>query len=469
MPPTFIKKILAPFKRPTPRTHPSQEVARVEPTHDIPPPISHTQSYHLAPEQGSELNIFPNARRFTIQNQHISFGPSKSLFDYLSPHIAAGAAHNSDERCDAPKCEQETRIAVQDEILGWIIGGDDHGDAQPRKITWVTGPAGAGKTAILGSIADECQAQGLLAASFFFSSFSGSASRRSKRCLVATLAYHLQRHKSLQGYGDQLLSVMAKDQLALSQRLEDQAETLILGPLREIEGGYDRSAIPQVIIIDGVDEVEAEQYHDPSRQEATRRNEDDQVQILSILLQCAKDPAFPFRILIASRPERAIEDFFTNTADSHTLRIFLDSKYNPDEDIELFLRAKFSEIRRRFRVSSTWPSDDAIRWIIDTASGQFIFAATAIRYISDPSYIPQQQLEHILCRLSEGDNRGNPYGALDRLYVHIFNSNPNPKLAVAWIGADRRNTTTSYLQTTGYASLKLSRERQLTSWGTLLP
>jgi hypothetical protein len=130
-----------------------------------------------------------------------------------------------------------------------------------------------------------------------------------------------------------------------------------------------------------------------------------------------------------------IEDFFTSDAEHLTLKIFLDSKYNPNKDIELFLKARFSEIRRGFRISSAWPGDDAIQWIIDTASGQFIFAATVIRYISDPSSLPQRRLEHILCRLSQGTKGGNPYGTLDRLYVHIFNSSPNPKLAVTWIGA----------------------------------
>ena len=55
------------------------------------------------------------------------------------------------------------------------------------KILHLTGPAGTGKTAIAGSIADTCDEEGLLAGSFFFASFVASETRRSKRCLVATL------------------------------------------------------------------------------------------------------------------------------------------------------------------------------------------------------------------------------------------------------------------------------------------
>ncbi|KAF6755298.1 hypothetical protein DFP72DRAFT_782643, partial [Ephemerocybe angulata] len=78
-----------------------------------------------------------------------------------------GAVHDSKERCDAPKCMSETRVAVQDEILSWITDG--HMDADPKRILWVTGPAGTGKTAILGSIAERCKADGTLAATFFIS------------------------------------------------------------------------------------------------------------------------------------------------------------------------------------------------------------------------------------------------------------------------------------------------------------
>jgi nucleoside-triphosphatase THEP1 len=60
---------------------------------------------------------------------------------------------------------------MQDEIVSWILHGDD--EEEPKKILWVTGPAGGGKTAIMGSTANTCQKKGLLACGFFFSSFAG--------------------------------------------------------------------------------------------------------------------------------------------------------------------------------------------------------------------------------------------------------------------------------------------------------
>ena len=118
-----------------------------------------------------------------------------TLLAGLREHVAAGALHNSAERCDAPKCHPETRVAVQDEVVSWIHHGDR--DGEPKKIMWVTGPAGTGKTAIMGSVADTCQAKGILGASHFFSSFSGSEDRRFKRHLIPTLAYQLVQHKAM--------------------------------------------------------------------------------------------------------------------------------------------------------------------------------------------------------------------------------------------------------------------------------
>ncbi|TEB20245.1 hypothetical protein FA13DRAFT_1645116, partial [Coprinellus micaceus] len=70
----------------------------------------------------------------------------------LNPHIAHGAAHNSDERWNAPSCHEETRVAIREDIVSWIEHGEE--DEEPKKIMWLSGPAGSGKTAIAGSVAE---------------------------------------------------------------------------------------------------------------------------------------------------------------------------------------------------------------------------------------------------------------------------------------------------------------------------
>ncbi|KAF5314629.1 hypothetical protein D9611_007140 [Ephemerocybe angulata] len=349
----------------------------------------------------------------------------------LEENISAGAAHNSDERCDAPKCHPYTRVAVQDEIISWITTGDM--DEEPKKILWLTGPAGTGKTAIAGSVAESCSEKGILAASFFFSSFSGSEDRRLKRCFVSTLAYQLRRHPSLSALDQHILSTIDHDPTVFRTRLIDQLEELILKPLRHLHNQIDASTTPKVIIIDGIDECEATNpFNRPmEEEEAQSIKEKDQLEILSLLLRAATDPCFPFRIVAVSRPERILSTFFSNATES-TLELFLDDKYDPDSDIELFLQSKFAAIRRRYCLPPSWPTLEQIRSIVSNASGQFIYAATVVRFVEDPSNLPQKQLDRVL-NLEKSGDLSKPFRALDTLYTLILNASPDPLSTVQWI------------------------------------
>ncbi|KAJ2916262.1 hypothetical protein MD484_g4175, partial [Candolleomyces efflorescens] len=366
-------------------------------------------------------------RDMHVHNHHN--GGSRNRVKDLEEHIAAGAMHNSAERYDAPKCHPQTRVAVQDELVHWIEHGEE--EENPKKFVWVTGPAGGGKTAIMGSIADICEEKGLLACCFFFSSFSQSINRRYKRCFVPTLAYQLVQHQALRPVGEDILSCVERDPAVFKKRVEVQFQQLLLQPLR----GIQRNAqTPKVILIDGLDECQAES-HNPSpsdKQAAIRTNEADQKEILHALLKAATDPSFPFRIIIASRPEHVIQSFFTYVAHRTTRRIFLDDKYEPDADMLLFLDAKFAEIGRDSNLPASWPSQDVKRTLVGNASGQFVYVATAIRFLEGSSDPPQELLNQIMA-LGYRDVATKPFALLDALYTHILNSSPKPLTAVCWL------------------------------------
>ncbi|RXW14353.1 hypothetical protein EST38_g11500 [Candolleomyces aberdarensis] len=377
-------------------------------------------------ENASNFNIEGGTHIYAKNYHHYGERPPKSSIEKLREHIAAGAFHNSDERCDAPKCHPETRVAVQDEVVGWICDRDSDGD--PKEIMWVTGPAGSGKTAIMGSVADTCQRKGILGATHFFSSFSGSANRRSKRFLVPTLAYQFVQHKAMTQVTDRILSAVEHNPAVFDHKLEVQLDQLILEPLRACQEG--RSAWPKVIIIDGLDECEAVQYHDEAQSSAPRRSkEDDQIEILSVLKIAASDPDFPFRIVIASRPEHAIKRFFADVAKPLTRELFLDAKYNPDADMALFLESKFANIRRESRLPSSWPGEDVRQTLIANASGQFIYVATVGRFMEVSGGDPDELLKQVL-RLPGFKASTDALAPLDALYTHILNSSPDPPLSI---------------------------------------
>ncbi|KAF6745706.1 hypothetical protein DFP72DRAFT_1077106 [Ephemerocybe angulata] len=397
---------------------------------------------------------FHRASNFKIDNLEIVQANTvtyagKSALERLEEHISPGAAHNSDERCDAPKCHPETRAAVQDEILSWITEGGDS-DAEPKRLLWLTGPAGTGKTAIAGSVAETCSENGLLAATFFFSSFSGSADRRSKACFVPTLAYQLRKHRGLQDVGKAILSAIDNDPAIFSTRVKDQFEELVLRPFRQLSNqSSGTSLFPKVIVIDGVDECEPLKAPGQSitKEEAQIAREREHLEILDVLFQAVCDPAFPFRIVVVSRPERQFATFFSETASDTTLKLFLDDKYDPNADIELFLHAKFAEIRRRYHFPPSWPTPAQIRSLVSNASGQFIYAATVIRFVDSRTHLPQEQLDCVLDlekepvetdpkskhTVPQSKSKPNPFRALDALYLHILRTCPDPLSTVEWM------------------------------------
>ncbi|KAF8975664.1 hypothetical protein BDQ17DRAFT_1267852, partial [Cyathus striatus] len=74
------------------------------------------------------------------------------------------ASYKSSEKYDAPKCHPETRIAVINDIMGWA-----HSDNWDQPILWMHGPAGAGKSSIMRTVAQKSDEEMILVASFFFS------------------------------------------------------------------------------------------------------------------------------------------------------------------------------------------------------------------------------------------------------------------------------------------------------------
>ncbi|KAJ3545784.1 hypothetical protein NMY22_g2297 [Coprinellus aureogranulatus] len=391
---------------------------------------------------------------------------AKAPIERLLEHVEMGAAYDSVDRggINAPKCHPETRKAVQEEIMGWIEQGD--GGAGDKRILLLAGPAGAGKTAIAGSIADECQKKGWLAGSFFFSASSLNHRLRSSQSVVATLAYQFTEHPQLAGLKDAILSLISSNPTIFEKNLQAQLGILLLQPLRTLLENRDASLWPKVVIIDGLDECETSApIHPPTRKPpnlgmglstnfgmglSTYSSQfslgqidlladiqmDHQQTVLMTLAYAAKSEFFPFRIVVVSRPERSIFEFFSKE-NSLSKKIFLDNKYNPDADIAVYLEAKFDEIRRRYDLALDWISRETIDYLIQEASGQFIYASTVIRFVDSPGakHPPVEQLNLILKWRQEGPTNSKPFARLDRLYTAIINTSPNPTMAARWVSA----------------------------------
>ncbi|KAF5321290.1 hypothetical protein D9619_000175 [Psilocybe cf. subviscida] len=361
-----------------------------------------------------KFSIFSRAKNVRISGQARlqinNFGSGGESLDegirLLVSRVVAGAMHNSGDRFDAPTCHEETRIAIQDDILGWA--DELIGDLN-QLVTWMYGPAGAGKTAIAQTIAQKWHDRGQLTASFFFSRASGNTGRGTETDFVATLAHQLSQ--TVPATQPHIATAIRTNPLVFELSLQDQVDALIVAPLIAISStssGFER---PRVIVVDGLDECRQER-------EAQRRVVD------ALISGLRRVPHLSHKLFITSRPEYNIVSIFNKYEDKLVRKMELDNRWNPDEDIRTFLKSSFADIRRShfyFRkhpVDQLWPSPKDIETLVCRSSGQFIYASVVLKYIkSEENYNPAARLKTILQLKNNGDR---PYAELDALYHHIF-------------------------------------------------
>src|SRR5256885_2325660 len=73
-----------------------------------------------------------------------------------------------------------------------------------------------------------------------------------------------------------------------------------------------------------------------------------------------------------------------------------------DNDISIFLEYNFENIRQERGLASDWPGEQAIRRLVQNASGLFIWAATACRFIREGSRVAAKRLSILLKDSKDG-------------------------------------------------------------------
>ncbi|KAF4612278.1 hypothetical protein D9613_003584 [Agrocybe pediades] len=103
-------------------------------------------------------------------------------------------------------------------------------------------------------------------------------------------------------------------------------------------------------------------------------------------------------------------------------KIFLDNDYVSRNDIRVYFKDKFKQIKAghsfKHLLPDPWPSSEMVDTLVDKSSGQFIYAATVIGYIESPRHRPDERLNAIFqLRLPFKDL---PFTELDALYRLII-------------------------------------------------
>jgi NACHT domain-containing protein len=324
--------------------------------------------------------------------------------------VSLGAIHDSAERYPPPNCHPDTRKAVRQIILDWIDS-----ESSASSFFWLYGPAGAGKTAILQAIAEFlCRQSGSsenFGGSFFFS--RGKKGRDQGHFLFSTIAYQLALN--VPGLRQHVNRIMELNPTLHTKSMDVQLQTLIVDAFQYLSPPPQRSYL---VIVDGLDEC-----HDKAAQQM----------ILQLLCQMISVHKLPLRFLIGSRPESHIRaSFDQESLYTITHRVVLDETFNPGRDIRVFLQDGFAKICAESSIPSQveqpWPRQGIIDLLVQRSSGQFIYAATVLKFVGAEFCSPSKQLALVL--------KPDPsaFSDLDQLYTQILSVYPSAVNIVEVLG-----------------------------------
>ncbi|KAF1830129.1 hypothetical protein BDW02DRAFT_115279 [Decorospora gaudefroyi] len=295
------------------------------------------------------------------------------------PH-AEDAPFNSYAKQHEPACLPNTRVDLLREIHSWADGQDE------RCIFWLSGLAGTGKSTIARTVARSYYDKQRLAASFFFSRGGGDVGHAGR--FVTSLAVQLARNVPAlrQRISD---AVADRDDIA-SQSLRDQWDHLVLGPLSKLSDSGRPASL--VLVVDALDECDS----------------DSNIRIIVQLLAEARSSltGVRMRVLLTSRPEVPIRHGFSQMPDAEHQDIVLHniSRSIVDHDVAVFLEHHLRIIAKEWSQHADWPGAEVMTLLVQRASGLFIWAATACRFIQEGGQFITDRLRAVLKDSSSADS-----------------------------------------------------------------
>lgn len=346
----------------------------------------------------------------------------------LTNQCTLTAQFDSKERYKPPRCAESTRENILKKLREWVESSTppprnpspNPGSPSARPTTpipttlaasffWLHGGAGAGKSALAQSLAEQLKEAGNLGASFFF--FSIEVSRNNGDRLIPTVIYQLTRANN--AYEKKVIEQLKRNQDVFNRPRDQQMKTLFTEPMLALHAeGEDASKFPRLIVIDGLDEC---------------KDTETQCDILSIIAQTVLAVPYPFRFLVASRPEGHINRTFENNRYIKQLPVQkydLSKDSDASKDIRTFLDQEFAKLCENHPIGpylkqSEWPSEKDLVVLIDRSSGHFVYPATVVRYMESPKHRPDDRLEIVLGLTPRGP-KDQPFSQLDALYMLIL-------------------------------------------------
>ncbi|KIJ30639.1 hypothetical protein M422DRAFT_267789 [Sphaerobolus stellatus SS14] len=277
----------------------------------------------------------------------------------------SGAEFNREDR---QACMGGTRVSLLGDLLAWAT------DANSHHVCWLNGLAGTEKTTVTESFCRILAQKEMLGASFFCS--RDNEARRKVRNIIPFLAKVLAH--MLPCYRQELVTVLSTHRDPMGLNLQDQYQYLIVEPLNAISGARSE---PLVLSVDALDECEDQEGIE---------------ELLRVILGASL--YFPLKFFLTGRPESALRQGFQvdNFGDKHkSIQLHNIERHLVEADICMYLSRKLENLKNKQQKDrEDWPADE-VNALIKRSGTLFIFAATAIKFLSDAKGNPTKRLRKL--------------------------------------------------------------------------
>src|SRR6201996_2286953 len=293
-------------------------------------------------------------------------------------------------------CLEGTRKDVLAKLESWAFNDP------MNKVYWMHGMAGTGKSTIAHTLCERLQEAQMLAASFFCSRTSSTASGTDY--IIPTIASRIALESP--PIMSQILQQLHEDpELSGSKKPAVQFKQLISEPMLKC---FERTCKAyKVVVIDALDECT------DSRKVSS---------LVKALLRGIS--SLPIKLFIASRDENEIREAFTSAESEESARhctfILHDVEAGIiNADIELYLSTSLSKF---FRVSDYKHNpylSMAVPLLVTRAGRLFIYAATVVRFVDHRLGDPKKRLQSVI-EDKKGSNSTLSTAQLDALYDNVL-------------------------------------------------
>ncbi|PAV21526.1 nucleotide-binding-oligomerization-domain like receptor [Pyrrhoderma noxium] len=268
----------------------------------------------------------------------------RELRDRLGPSNLSGN--------NRPQCLEDTRLQTLQSIDEWV-----NARWYPNVLLLI-GAAGMGKSTIATTVAGKYQRSKQLGCHIFF--LRGSSDPGN---VIESIAYSLSVYS--QTIAKSLVKQMEGSGDLGPSNLKTKFDILIRDSLSSVAADV---SSPILIVLDALDECGTSE---------TRQS------LINVLQHGLPSLPQNFRFLLTSRPEHDILSFSLSSPGIHTIKIDHNSEENRC-DVHTYIKHELEKLRssNAFVIPQDWSWDEGIQSLVDTADGLFIWASTAIKFIS---------------------------------------------------------------------------------------